>query len=68
MFDSGARMRAGWIIRGLDVVEIILLAVRGAVMIALFNIVMKVIDRLEDDLRYWLSVGGGGLNVWRLNV
>lgn len=43
-------MRAGWIIHGLDVVEIILLAVRGTVMIALFNIVMKVIDRLKDDL------------------
>lgn len=61
-------MRAGWIIHGLDVVEIILLAVRGTVMIALFNIVMKVIDRLKDDLWYWLSVGKNGLKVWRLNV
>lgn len=56
-------MRAGWIIHGLDVVEIILLAVRGTVMIALFNIVMKVIDRLKDDLWYWLSVGENGLKV-----
>ena len=38
MLDTGASVRAGWIIHGLDVDETILLAARGAVMIALLSI------------------------------